>query len=107
MTTQYKIYQLKSIAKTDYAFRDWDCAKIHGFNINDYKLVYSGETEEENVLEELWVKFNIDRPEDFCGHSLSVSDVVAIKIADIWWWYYCDDIGWVNITDIVYTDIIK
>ena len=101
MTTQYKIYQLKSIAKTDYAFRDWDCAKRFGFNINDYKLVYSGETEEENVLEELWVKFNMDHPEDFYGHSLSVSDVVAINRDNDWRWYYCDDIGWVSVTDMI------
>ena len=101
MATQYKIYQLKSIAKTDYAFRDWDCAKRVGFSINDYKLVYSGETENENVLEELWAKFNIDHPEDFYGHSLSVSDVVAMSRDDNWRWYYCDDFGWKDVTDMI------
>ena len=98
--TQYKIYQLKSIAKTDYAFRDWECAASHGFGINDYKHVYSGEIESENVLEDIFVIFNIERPDDFYGHSLSVSDVVALKGPgdDRWRWFYCDDIGWNEIS---------
>ena len=31
------------------------------------------------ILEELFQMFNISRPQDFEGHSLSVSDVIAIK----------------------------
>ena len=31
------------------------------------------------VLEELYVQFNLYHPADFKGHSLSVSDVVALK----------------------------
>ncbi len=28
---------------------------------------------------EIYVKFNIDHPDDFRGHSMSVSDIVALK----------------------------
>ena len=31
------------------------------------------------VLEELFQMFNLSRPQDFEGHSLSVSDVIALK----------------------------
>ena len=31
------------------------------------------------VLEELFQRFNLSRPQDFEGHSLSVSDVIALK----------------------------
>ena len=30
-------------------------------------------------MEELFIQFNVHRPADFKGHSLSVSDVVALK----------------------------
>lgn len=100
----FKIYQLKNIRKTDYAFRDWECASSHGFDIKDYKLVYSGDREKNNILENLFVEFNLNHPEDFRGHSMSVSDVVAIKEDSndyYWYYYYCDDFGWEEITYIV------
>lgn len=40
-------------------------------------------------LESLFEKFNLDRPEDFKGHSLSVSDVVVLEDRA----YYVDDVG--------------
>lgn len=99
----FKIYQLKDIRKTDYAFRDWECASSHGFNIKDYKLVYSGEREQKHILSNLWEEFNINHPVDFRGHSLSMSDVVALKKPenDYWYWYYCDSFGWKEITDVI------
>jgi len=33
----------------------------------------------DEVLEELFQMFNLSRPQDFEGHSLSVSDVIALK----------------------------
>ena len=53
-------------------------------NMNDYENVFSGNFSEINgndVYEKLNVifeKFNVDRPEDFKGHALSVSDVITI-----------------------------
>ena len=40
-------------------------------------------------LEAVFVKFNLDRPEDFKGHSLSVSDVVVMDDKA----YYVDAVG--------------
>ena len=77
------------------SFCSWDeLQRYGGFNINDYKVVYEGEIEggasEHFVLEDLFSMFNCNHPEDFKGHSLSVSDVV--KLNDELW--YCDSYCW-------------
>lgn len=105
--SQYHIYQTDA----EYSFRSWKNTKSK-FNITDYKRVYSGElvdmirfngkdtpcnTNDNEVLEDLYVKFNINRPSDFTGHSLSVSDIVEIVRKDETKYYYCDDFG---LTDI-------
>ena len=41
-------------------------------------MVYTAPLEEGTSLEDIFTQFNIDRPEDFRGHSLSVSDVVVL-----------------------------
>ena len=45
------------------------------------------------ILEELYVDFNIRRPKDFTGHSLSVSDVVVLKESGQVSAHYVDSIG--------------
>ena len=95
----YKIKQVKDIKNCDYAFEWWDWAKDK-FNIEDYEVVYEGEVTDnayakgdDYVLERLFTQFNIDHPEDFRGHSLSVSDVVELDGVN----YYCDSAGWVKL----------
>ena len=100
---KYQIYQIADIRNCMYAFIGWDMAK-EKFNSKDYKLVYSGVLDDEynnvdaSALNYLYEVFNIRHPEDFKGHSLSVSDVIILtndkcerKI------YYCDWFGWENI----------
>jgi hypothetical protein len=91
----YKIKQIKDIKNCDYSFEWWDWAK-EKFSLNDYEVVYEGEIEGDNsnmILEELFEIFNIRHPEDFRGHSLSVSDVVELDGVN----YYCDSAGWVKL----------
>ena len=88
-------YKIKQMTKrTDYRFMDYDFAIKNGFDINDYETVYEGETGPETnvylVLEDLFTIFNIERPEDFKGHSLSTSDIVELDGVN----YYCDFVGW-------------
>lgn len=89
----YTIYQIKDIENCGYAFRHYDTAKKIGLKLADYKSVYSGtvKTKEDTyeTLEDLFRIFNIDRPEDFKGHSLSVSDIIELEGE----YYYCDFIG--------------
>ena len=48
------------------------CAAVYAGNLDR-----GGDTQDR--LDELYETFNIRRPEDFRGHSLSVSDIVALK----------------------------
>lgn len=69
--------------------------------IDRYEVVYHGSISvSEDVgqqLEDLYVKFNIDRPENFKGHSMSVSDIVALKVAGEVSCYYVDSFGFVEL----------
>lgn len=105
---KYIIFQFKDIYKVRYGFRSWANSK-EKFNIDDYKKVYAGEIEQENCLERLFEIFNLDHPTDFRGHSLSVSDVIAIKKEgnDYYYWYYCDSFGWEEITEVVNEQILN
>ena len=55
--------------------------EIHGLSVSpaDYKQVYRGNLDSGTTLEDIYERFNLDRPEDFTGHSLSVGDVVVLS----------------------------
>ena len=57
-------------------------------------FAYSGYIDEEDGLEYIFYKFNCEHPEDFKGHSLSVSDIV--KLGDDY--FYCQSLGWKNVS---------
>lgn len=88
----YRIYQLKNTHTTTYSFMGYDFAIKSGFNLDDYKYVYSGNIAEKNgsVLDQIFEQLNMNRPSDFTGHSLSVSDIIVISNGDS---YYVDRIG--------------
>lgn len=66
-------------------------------DFSNYDKIYEGDLSAVNAhgdtvgdkLEAVFVKFNLDRPEDFKGHSLSVSDVVVMDDKA----YYVDAVG--------------
>ena len=94
----YKIYQADPHT-CDYAFEWWSWAQDR-FNFKDYELVYEGDIKVEETyetLEDLFKIFNVDRPADFKGHSLSVSDIVELDGK----YYYCDNVGWTDITKFI------
>lgn len=94
---KYTIYQTNA---RSYRFMSWDIAKKY-FRIKDYQVVYCGSLQKDDdykVLNELFVKFNTQHPEDYRGRSLSVSDVVSIERDGDIKYYYCDSIGWKSIT---------
>ena len=49
--------------------------------------------DQNTMLEELYAKFNVSRPDDFTGHSLSVSDIVALRQNGVVSCHYVDSIG--------------
>lgn len=49
------------------------------------------------MLEGIYTKFNIQHPEDFRGHSLSVSDIVALKQKGVVSCHYVDSFGFAEL----------
>ena len=92
----FLIYQLRADAPRERLFADMDCLtsdprREHYNPIYTGDLLDGGKTPEK--LESLFQTFNISRPGDFCGHSLSVSDVVALKQDGQVSYHFCDSIG--------------
>ena len=78
----FGIYQIKDDSPGEnYAFMNMSFIESHGMQIKkeDYKLVYVGELSGNMSLDDIFERFNIDRPEDFRGHSLSVSDIIVLN----------------------------
>lgn len=68
---------------------------------SDYQMMYQGVLEAQDTLEDLYIKFNIDRPEGFKGHSMSTSDVVILKRDGEMKAYYVNDIGFRELPEFV------
>lgn len=92
----YEIYQLKDFAdRQDFAFEPLDRIHEQGHKVDmqNYEKVYFGAMFPNENLESIFTRFNIDRPKDFTGHSLSVSDVVVIHQNGQDTAHYCDRFG--------------
>lgn len=63
---------------------------------DNYRLVYDGEIGT-NDLEEIYTKFNLDHPQGFEGHSLSISDLVELYDSTGSQYYYVDRFGFKEI----------
>jgi len=100
----YEIWQLKNTPENhELAFESMDHLKAAGKTVDkdNYELVYSGKLEEGMGLEDLYTKFNIDHPEDFRGHSMSVSDVVVIKDVEGEHAHFVDSFGFTEVPEFV------
>lgn len=73
--------------------------------IDHYEVVYMGDLTDKrdqiDVLEGLFTKFNMMLPQDFQGHSLSVSDIVALKVDNTVSCHYVDSIGFKELPDFI------
>ena len=108
----YKIYQLKKGEEYhNLRFTRWD--DMPRFNLSfdrkNYDEVYGGNIADvtkfpfkEGILEDIFKKFNSDRPEDFKGRSLSVSDVVVLEDKEGSYAHFVDTVGMVDVTDIFF-----
>lgn len=64
------------------------------FNKNDYKVVYNGEMDVEDV-EDVYMRLQFTKPNGYKGHSLSVSDIVYMDGK----YMFCDSYGFVDVSD--------
>lgn len=100
----YGIYQLKKSEERTYQFMGIREASSFGFEIHgeDYELIYSDRLGMEDTLNSLYEKFNINHPQDFTGHSLSVSDVVVMRKNGESKAYYVDSFGFTELPEFIH-----
>lgn len=68
-------------------------------NVSDYESKYRGELRPGETLDTIYERFNIHRPKDFTGHSLSVSDVIVLESESEKKAFYVDSFGFSELKD--------
>lgn len=97
----FGIYQLKQEEfTTAYRFESIEQLERKGLLVekDHYDLVYQGTLRHES-LDDLFEHFNFDRPEDYGGRSLSVSDIVVTRNKGQTRAHYVDSFGFKEIED--------
>ena len=99
---QFGIYQIDPNGYgREYMFRSHDSLKEQEMEIRrkDYRLEYVAPLTEEDTLDTIYERFNLNQPEDFEGHSLSVSDVVVLNTDGEIKAYFVDRFGFTDVTE--------
>ena len=95
-TDAMAIYQLRRDAPVELRFANLGSLAAPPDPAN-YEAVYTREVYPDDdtgrILENFYYIFNDERPGDFVGHSLSVSDIVALKQDGKVSYHYCDSMG--------------
>ena len=100
----FSIYQLKGGDETlDYRFEPLDAIRRNGLSVDpaNYELVYTAPLTERDSLEGIYTRFNVNRPADFTGHSLSVSDIVVLHQDGTDTAHYCDRFGFSQVPEFL------
>lgn len=115
---KYCIYQLKHNPELGHLrFEGTESLKRMGITKDNfdaikpenYELIYVGELSELKeetqgaTLEAIYEKFNIDHPEDYKGHSLSVSDIVVLHQNGENSAHFVDSFGFTGLSDFMQT----
>ena len=115
---KYGIYQLKHNPELDHLrFEGTESLKRMGITKNNfdaikpenYELIYVGELSElqeqtqGETLEVIYEQFNIAHPEDYRGHSLSVSDIVVLHQNGKNSAHFVDSFGFTRLPDFMQT----
>ena len=99
----FAIYQLRHHESThDLRFISMSQLQAAGLTVDrtNYETIYTGNLPNatdktiSELLNDIFYRFNLERPEDFYGHSLSVSDIVALKVDGVVTAHYVDRFGW-------------
>lgn len=101
---RYGIYQIiDGSPGREYEFMDLNFIERHGYQVKkeDYELIYSDKMLYGDTLDSLYEKFNIAHPEDYTGHSLSVSDIVVLNENGKVKAYFVDSISFRELPDFL------
>ena len=95
-TDAMAIYQLRRDAPVELRFANLGSLAAPPDPAN-YEAIYTREVYPDDdtgrILENFYYIFNDERPGDFVGHSISVSDIVALKQDGKVSYHYCDSMG--------------
>ena len=115
---KYGIYQLKHNPELDHLrFEGTESLKRMGITKDNfdaikpenYELIYVGnlselqEQTQDETLEAIYGRFNIDHPEDYRGHSMSVSDIVVLHQNGENSAHFVDSFGFTGLPDFIQT----
>lgn len=112
----YRIYQFKKDEKYHVVrFQRYKYLEDNNISvdISDFDFTYQGRLSDisgdtvEDKLNSIYIKFNINRPDDFKGHSISVSDVIVISKDKELTAYYVDTMGFPALTNFQSKDIAE
>ena len=109
------IYQLRdSEDLRDYYFASFDELEQHHLTVDrqHYEPIYAmtipgTEDKTENMLDDAFYHFNIHRPDDFRGHSISVSDIIAVKVYGDVSCHYVDAFGFKKLDGFIQDNPLK
>ena len=110
----YCIYQLRRDPElAELRFMNSHYLREHGIEpaFDHYEAVYSGslpsDGSTEARLDDLYMKFNTAHPQDFTGHSLSVSDIVVLRQQGAVSSHYVDSVGFVQLPAFLPDNYLK
>ena len=97
----FAIYQLKRGEEyRDYQFEGLKYLQNVGLEVEheNYDFIYTASLsnmngDKINTLNKLYEQFNINHPAGFTGHSLSVSDIIVLKVDNVVSSHYVDSFG--------------
>ena len=99
-TDMFGIYQLKNTEELRY-HRLASLEQLEADNLavdrSNYELAYTAPLPPKETLDNIYRQFNTDRPKDYAGRSLSVSDVIVIQRGGDVTSHYVDNFGFAEI----------
>ena len=115
-TDSFAFYQLRDHESThDHRFLSMSQLQAAGLTVErtNYEMVYTGALHHSSgkavpeLLNYIFYRFNMERPEDFYGHSLSISDIVALKVDDSVSAHYVDRYGFQKLYGFLSDQLLK
>lgn len=101
---RYAVFQIDEDGKgREYLFCNMDFIQKRGMEVEggDYSLIYGGRLGRQDNLDTIYEKFNINHPEGYTGHSLSVSDIVVLNRGGRVSAHFVDRFGFAELPDFV------
>ena len=89
-----RIWQLKSDFDANCRFVSYEemTKNLGHISLENYNVVFDGQMQT-NDLEQIYSIFNTDHPQDYKGHSLSMSDMIELYDDDVSSFHYVDRFG--------------